>query len=238
MKIYSKLPSKQIIKENILKYYTSPSNWYNEYNQWLHKVSQAYGLPFFKVCGIFAVYSANASIDMNLMHLYRFLHNPTELTGMTMCYNKALCIYQSNGRYEDIIKIISTSYINGKYTNSYKVRSFFINLCFPNVLYKHNYKNVSKKVDRFPAITIDTHAINICVDGVYTKKLTKNRYTYLARIYNDVAAEIGVLPQQLQADTWINFRKATNKDWYSNKEQQIQGMILENSFMHKNMVVC
>jgi hypothetical protein len=79
-----------------------------------------------------------------------------------------------------------------------KVRSFYRNICLP---------------DRIGAVTVDRHAVAIALNGIggaqpNDKWLERaGTYQLIASAYRSEARALGILPQQLQAITWLAHRR-------------------------------
>ena len=62
-------------------------------------------------------------------------------------------------------------------------------------------------------ITIDGHSINIFygkLGAVENKHFTKKGYNKIAKAYRIIAEKCGIMPNQLQAITWLTFKRINN----------------------------
>ncbi len=165
---------------------------YERYHKTLEGISQNTKIPLVKVAGVFAALSPNNDYAKNL----------------SSCLT--VCLGFSEGRKES--ECVVTTYnhnrtkawriLNGEHFYSVfkglKVRNFWRNLTEPN---------------HPEAITIDGHMVNISrgvVQGMSEASITKGQYKNLARIYRSIAADLGLLPCQLQAILWFAWKRINN----------------------------
>lgn len=74
--------------------------------------------------------------------------------------------------------------------NGLKTRAFFVNILDPN---------------DSETVTVDTHAIKVA--GLNRDSVGKRMYNDIANGYRECADYLGILPQQIQAITWITYRR-------------------------------
>lgn len=240
----NQLPTFKKMYDNLKSYYTGDNkDWYIIYHNFLNEVANAYNLPLYKIVGIFAAYSTNASIDQNLLFLRKFLKTPYNCVGMKSVYVKASKIYMY-GENEDIVFDILSRRPLGDYNSAYKLRSFFINLMYPISVQSRYYHNTSKTIDYLDVVTIDRHAIRACqydctikLDPDKDINSSKKIYKEVSAVYNALATDLNILPQELQASCWVKFRQVNGLAWYSNKEKSLKKQILENSYVLKEKLI-
>ena len=187
------------VVDRIIKIYdqsTDRQDWYNEAHNFAVEQASKY-LPFdttwsgniitqteiAKVCGIIAALSPLKSWDENKKITTTFLATgKAKHTGVMN--QKARDILASNGTIEDIALIL----------NGNKITSFFLNL----------YNPVTSQV-----VTIDRHAISIAIGYSITTnfQMTSNQYNFFQNCYVIAANKRGIRPLQMQAITWVEWRK-------------------------------
>ena len=77
-----------------------------------------------------------------------------------------------------------------------KTRAFYANILDP---------------ENDEAVTVDTHAIKIA--GINRDSVGKGLYNEIANGYRDAANLAGILPHQMQAITWVAYRRAQALGW-------------------------
>jgi hypothetical protein len=71
-----------------------------------------------------------------------------------------------------------------------KTRAFYVNILDPN---------------NSDIVTVDTHAIKIA--GINRDSVGVKLYNAIADGYRECAEYVGILPQQIQAITWITYKR-------------------------------
>ncbi len=165
---------------------------YENYHKTLLGIAWNTHIPIAQVAGVFAALSPNNDYAKNL------------------CSCLTVCLGFIQGRHEH--ECIVTTYnhnrakawriLTGEHFYSVfkglKVRNFWRNLTEPN---------------HPEAITIDGHMVNIAhgtIRGLKEGSITKGQYRYLARVYRSIAADLKLLPCQLQAILWFTWKRINN----------------------------
>ena len=79
------------------------------------------------------------------------------------------------------------------------------------------YQNILAPSDDV-TVTVDTHAIKIA--GLNRDSVGKGMYNDIADGYREVAAYVGILPQQIQAITWTTWRREIDS-WQSRQDADV-----------------
>ena len=158
-------------------------NWYPEANEFAQILSNKFNVELIKVCGIIGALSPLKSWDENKRIAESFLSTGKSYHTKVMT-KKCNDILNSNGTIEEITEILKGN----------KITSFFLNI------YDQNYNGV----------TIDRHAICLAVGEVLNDdslQLSLNQYNFFVNCYRISAQKLGVQPHQVQAVTWVEWRK-------------------------------
>ena len=156
--------------------------WYNLMQEWVKGNSE---LELYKSVGIFAALSPQMGVDANKNLFKQYL-----TTGRAKHYgilNKKCDAIMQAGTICEVYKIL-----NGK-----KIRAFYMNILFPN---------------KVTETTLDRHALACLfqlpdqVTTVDNYNMTVKQYNVFSSIYMEVANDLSLLPQQLQAITWESYR--------------------------------
>ena len=134
------------------------------------------------------------------------------------------CIWETNLKdAENLFK----SHCNGRKYHAVKVTTYghnkqkAINLlkgiinpdtCFVTPKTSNFYNNILNPESN-DHITIDGHSINVFfghVGSVKAKYFTKKYYYRIAKVYMKVADKHGLKPHQIQAITWMSFKRINN----------------------------
>lgn len=176
-------------------------NWYRDMYKWIEAVAEARDLNTMQACGIFAALSPQMSVDRNKALFLEYIK-----TGKASHYGVLIdkCDEIQGAQTADEIEAI----LNGN-----KIASFFRNIW---------------QWDEITRVTIDRHALATMFqtprtvkpldDGQYS--MTSNQYAAFEQIHKDVADEIGILPQQLQAVLWDTYRRLRDLKLYSHNEYE------------------
>lgn len=186
--------------KNILKMYRQASefekeygnNWYNKANMLVRNLAIEYDLPIKIVAGVLAILSPRNRWERNVIDCKTIVKAYNEHKGIdsfkvsTLDSNKRKAWLLLHTRDMKLIKGI-------------KVSNFYLNILGS----KNN-------------VTIDTHAYNIAIGkhrGV--KTFTYTQYDDVAIAYQSVASMLGIAPCDLQAITWLTYKRVYNIacDW-------------------------
>ena len=174
----------QTMTDNILSVFDRADNdSFNEGMHWYNTVNAlCWELDFInyrRAAGVIAVLSPMLSWDKNI-----------EYARMVYAYESRIPCLQSNALKAMAIR---DGWEPLDHLGGVKVNSFYSNIINP-------YSGDS--------VTIDTHAACIAVnDFTYRYKSSAGRYRLFSDAYRNAADEIGILPMQIQAITWIEWRK-------------------------------
>jgi hypothetical protein len=181
-------------------------NWYTEANQYCRELAQRFNITIQQAAGIIAVFSPQAGWVENKRYTVTYLLNPAlQLRSLPQQIkaNKIITLKSET----DIYNVLSTQ------DKAFKTKAFFVNMLNPDIV---------------TGVTIDRHAIAICLQhpanvyalGVEYSQLTKQQYNFFEQCYMNAAKILGVLPHELQAITWVTYRRLrdlrsheTNTQW-------------------------
>ena len=161
-------------------------NWYVNMRAWIEGVAESYDIPMYKACGIFAALSPQQSVELNKALFKQFLRDGNA-SHYALLVNKCKDILDAPNEYQ-VCKIL----------NGNKIRAFYLNILHP---------------DKLTGVTIDRHAVACVtqtpkrVEAIPQLSMTDNQYKGFKQVYIDVANEVGLLPQELQAVTWETYRR-------------------------------
>ena len=172
--------------------------WYRQARQYCAGLAKRHGTDTARVVAVMAALSPGTSWDRNKIETAALLEEwRGERAAGTFPYTtypanvkKARRILRLTERecYLDAVKPHATS--------GNKIGNFYRNILGPN--------------DPEP-VTIDRHAIAICLGHPPTEKeqsISSYRYRCFAAAYQKVAAERGMVPNEVQAITWSAYRRA------------------------------
>lgn len=166
-------------------------SWYNEAHELAKEFSIKTGYSVMNIAGVIAALSPQTSWELNKVYLVRFLKDGIHATANTRL-NKIKaekCLHATN--VDEIKKIL----------NGNKTKSFFFNIAFPDV-------------DQIA--TIDRHTFAICVQrpdkvkAFEALQLTDLQYEFVENCYIKAAQKIGIKALELQAITWVTYRRLRN----------------------------
>jgi hypothetical protein len=167
-------------------------NWYIEVNELAKEFSLKTGYSIMQISGVIAALSPQTSWELNKVYLVRFLKDGIKATSNTHL-NKIKaekCLKATN--VEQIKRILKGN----------KTKSFFFNIAFPDV-------------DKIA--TIDRHAMAICLQNPQKVnaikepvQLTTIQYNFFESCYVQAAEKLGLKTLELQAATWIVYRRLRN----------------------------
>lgn len=166
-------------------------NWYNEANQYCRELASRFNLTLQQVAGIIAAFSPQAGWTENKRYAVSFLINPK---------NRLRSLTQDI-KARKILKLKSEADIYNSLSvvdRAFKTKSFYLNILNPDIA---------------TDVTIDRHAVAVCIqsiDNVYAVGKfdpTKPQYDFFQSCYIKAASQLDILPHQLQAITWIVYRR-------------------------------
>ena len=194
-------------KESTVSELQDGLKWYNEANDYCKELSSRFNITLSQAAGVIAVYSSQTGWAENKRYALTFLMYPKNRLKSLVQDIKAKNIIKLDSEN----KIFHALSVNG---TAFKTKSFFLNIVNP---------------DLATNVTIDRHAIAICLqkpDNVealpesYGSNITKKQYDFFQQCYMDAAKELDILPHQLQAITWVTYRRlrelpqnTDNKHW-------------------------
>jgi hypothetical protein len=206
---------KQIIKNltnvnlqvfNILAIYNQASEnevingtkWYKDANNMTKLMAEKYNLTHIQTAGIVASLSPGTNWNQNIIdanHLCSFLKAGQSIDNIVVTtYNqnkfKAFKIYQNS----QITKNECFKLILGASVRVNKTSSFFLNILHP---------------DQSDIVTIDRHSfrVNLGLTELPAIALTEKRYRIMAQAYKTASLKLNINPIDLQAITWLTFRR-------------------------------
>ena len=184
---------------NIMRFYRQAQpteirdglTWYNLANEYCTGLSKRFGISLSQAAGLIAVFSPQASWSDNKRYVVTFLLNQKKQIRSMVQQDKALKILSLQS--EDLIyNSLSVS------DKALKTKSFFLNILNPDISL---------------TVTIDRHAIAVCLQrpnrtwASNIQNFTNNQYSFFQKAYIEAAKQIGILPHQLQAITWLVYRR-------------------------------
>ncbi len=159
--------------------------WYQTANSFCQSLAGKYALDCSKVCAILSALSPATNYEQNKKDTEGLIRL---LTGRIQSYTcttygpnvrKARAIFEANDNYIQFFNLKTGP----------KTYNFFLNVSNP----------IGNEV------TIDRHAYRIAT-GLEYKHLTVKQYDILADHYRKAAKVLGILPLELQAVLWIDYR--------------------------------
>lgn len=182
---------RKTVTDNIIKVYNDSrmnvdGDWYKDANDFASKLGSTYNLSTETVCAIIASLSPLKSWSENKRITELFLRDGSELhTGAMMQKAKDILSYKDTNQTEFFLYCLRGN----------KIQSFFINMAF---------------VDLNFAVTIDRHALSICLGRSAKDKegtgITDNQYDFFVSCFVQAAIELGVRSSMVQSVTWEKWR--------------------------------
>jgi len=177
---------------------TNGKNWYKDANELTRLMAVKYELTHIQTAGIIASLSPGTNWNQNIIdanHLCSYLKMGQSIDNIVVTtYNqnkfKAVKIYFTTQITEnECFKLILGA---SKKVN--KTSSFFLNILHP---------------DCSDCVTIDRHSfrVNLGLTELPQIALTEKRYRIMAEAYKKTAKKINLNPIELQAITWLTFRR-------------------------------
>lgn len=196
MKVTQRYKGRQLnqakLVKNILEVYNNQDhqrelNWYETANKLASKLGRLYNVTALQAAGVLAALSPLKSWDENMRIAEAYLKNGSAYHTSTMML-KAQDIISYKGTLTE--EFILTT-LNGN-----KIQNFFLNIAFPKSEL---------------GVTIDRHAISIAVGESLPNHMltaiTDKQYEFFADAYKIAASKVGILPHEMQAATWVKWRK-------------------------------
>lgn len=179
------------VKESTLLEQSNGMAWYRQANKLCMELALLYDRPVINIAGVVAALSPQTSWELNQVYASRFLEDGVNAKANTTANKrKALaCLHATS--VEQITEIL----------NGNKTKAFFLNIAFPY---------------RDSIATIDRHAVAIClqrpdkVAALPPVQLTDNQYQFFEECYSDVADQLGIAALEVQAITWVTYRRLRN----------------------------
>jgi hypothetical protein len=185
---------KQSTEDEIL----SGKQWYKQANELSKLMSIKYKLTHIQVVGIIAALSPGTSWSQNIIdsnHLCSLLNSGKKIRFITVTTygqnkHKAFHIYSHPELTEEEIFTV----LLGSSLKVNKTSSFFSNILHPEV---------------DDIVTIDRHSfrVNLSITEVTDIRLTEKRYKLMSTAYKLAAIELDINAIELQAVTWLTFRR-------------------------------
>lgn len=180
--------------------------WYTDANNYCKELAQRFNISIQQAAGLIATFSPQAGWVENKRYAVTYLLNPSIQFRTLVQQIKANKIATLKSE-TDIYYALST---RGK---AFKTKAFYINILHPDIPM---------------GVTIDRHAIAICLQkpnnvfalGIEYSQLTEIQYKFFEQCYFKAAKILNVLPHELQAITWVTYRRLrdlrtheTNTEW-------------------------
>ena len=168
-------------------------NWYSEAHVYCKELADRFDITVQQVAGIIAAFSPQTGWIENKRYTVSFLLTPNNRLRSLIQILKAKKILTLKSE-ADIYVSLS---VNG---TAWKTKAFFLNILNPDI-----------ETDT----TIDRHAIAVCIQSpgsvnALPKKhgnLKRRQYEFFRQCYIKAAHKVGIFPHQLQAITWIVYRR-------------------------------
>lgn len=167
--------------------------WYSEAHAYARELSLEYGVGLAAACAVIAVLSPGTDWNQNKRDAKQLLAEVTAGQAPSWGYTtygpnvvKARTIAEMEMSEDDW-----SEYVRGP-----KVTAFWNNMLEP---------------DRAGGVTVDFHAYSVAHGWRYSTanvpKFSRKTYDKIATAYRVVALESGVLPQVLQAQVWVTWKR-------------------------------
>ena len=186
-----------------LSEYKEGMNWYKDANVYAKELAQRFDITVQQSAGIIGAFSPQAGWLENKRYAVTFLLTPNVRLRSLIQVNKAKKILTLKSE-SDIYTALS---VNG---TAWKTKSFFLNILNPDIQ---------------TAATIDRHAVAVCIQSTNNVAalpkidLTGNQYPFFEHCYIKAATKLGILPHQLQAITWLTYRRLRELKDHSDSNQ-------------------
>ncbi len=163
-------------------------SWYDRALSHVTTLAESYNRTIATIAGIMSALSPEASLNQNIVDLGRVLESGKNATVSTYERNKdkAIAILDGSLPAENAFK------------RSTKTEAFWHNIINPS---KPDY------------VTIDRHATRAAIDwnmkandAIFYSN-TPRKYSVISAAYTEAAGSLGMLPNRLQAITWLTYRR-------------------------------
>lgn len=196
-KFQGKTLTKRKVINNILRFYEESTaieqqnglDWYKDAHLFAEEMAKNTNTHIMNVIGVISALSPQTSWELNKVYAVRFLRDGLKAKANTTA-NKIKAKKCLEATSVDEIRTI----LNGS-----KTVAFFWNILFYNI---------------DGTATIDRHAVAICLqrpdkteaisEGV---QLTQTQYNFFEECYCDAANKLDILSHELQAVTWVTYRR-------------------------------
>ena len=167
--------------------------WYHIANRFAQTIANKHDLTLVQTAAILAALSPATHWAQNIIDTEALIINGLEATVSTYHRNKIKASLFLSGELDPI-----AHYVADKKYSWTKTAAFFSNILNP---------------DEIGKVTIDRHAIRIAhghnmtaEEAIYYAN-TPRKYNATSESFYTVAADVGLLPHQLQAVTWLAYRR-------------------------------
>lgn len=168
-------------------------DWYNDANIYCKELASRFDITLQQSVGIVAAFSPQTGWTENKRYAVSFLLQPNNQVRLLIQQVKAKNILKLKSE-SDIYASLS---VNG---TAWKTKAFFLNILNPDI-----------PTD----VTIDRHAIAVCIQSTDNVSalpkthghLKPTQYAFFQSCYISASNKLGILPHQLQAITWIVYRR-------------------------------
>lgn len=180
--------------ENIYKLATREEHskglaWYYIANEFAHSLAIKYDLTFPVAAGVIAALSPENSWAQNIIDAEQLIIQGNTFISSTYEHNQIKALSFISGKIDPV-----EHYIGNEKYNWRKAAKFFENIILPDEL-----RNVT--IDRHAGRV--AHGYNMTGNDALPYYSTPRKYEFTANAYINLADKIGILPQQLQAITWL-----------------------------------
>ena len=155
------------------------ANWYHEAHGWCKTVADKYSVSLVTVCAVMSALSPSTNFEQNKRDTVNLIKGKKGYKCTT---------YGANVKKARAILKDGIPRFNVK--TGAKTYNFFFNLLEP---------------DNSAFITIDRHAYTIATNEPYTG-LSHAKYKKVASMYVKASKKLGILPSELQAILWVDYR--------------------------------
>lgn len=178
VKLFNKVPTEPL-REGI--------EWYKQANLFCHGLSIKFEIELSVVCGIMSALSPGTNYEQNKKDVFALI-SANKDGGRR---NVRFTTYGQNVlKAQDIYSGVRNPFEAFSVKTGAKTYNFFHNLLDPSSA---------------EFVTIDRHAFTIATEQTY-KGLTMKQYEKVADWYKRAADKLGLIPCQLQAILWVDYR--------------------------------
>lgn len=159
-------------------------NWYREGHSWACAVAEKYSLSLVAVCGVISALSPATNWEQNKRDTIHVIRGTKG--------------YKCGTYGKNVIKakqILKTGIPSFNRKTGAKTYNFFHNLLEP---------------DNSAFVTVDRHGYFIATGETYTSGLHLAKYNRIAGQYIAASKKLGLLPNELQAVLWCDYRIKEN----------------------------